>query len=94
MDVYFVIDVEVCVHRFSVQRSGLPFCWVHRIRVHHCPTGGRRGSGLSLFVEPLNPEPLNRERLHVEMNFRIQKWGLKLYQQVSTCLVVLRQVIT
>ena len=30
-------------------------------RVHPCPTNGRRGSGLSFFVnrEPLNREPMN-----------------------------------
>ncbi len=39
-----VNGIRISVHRFSVQRSGLPFYWVHRIRVHHCPTDGKRAS--------------------------------------------------
>jgi len=45
--IYCLVGFAVCVHRFSVQRSGLPFCWVHGIRGYHCPTGGRRDSGLA-----------------------------------------------
>ena len=52
--------IKKCM-RSQVQRSTFRVIFLlgHRIRVHHCQNGGRRGSRLFLFVEPLNLEPLN-----------------------------------